>query len=151
MAPSARKTKPATMEISGALRQRDRSSGADVETVGYDAMLFQPRFQLRRHFIHRPEVTALQRAHVGDNRPAIVDGDLRLIWKHRAFAVSNCIKNFAVRLRNHDLLVQAANRGIAILLHNAVAIARRTVTGQAINLEPLSTAGHELLRHWKRN
>src|SRR5690349_9561887 len=67
-APRARNTMPATIAMTGSLRQRERSREFVEGVIGCEAMLFQPRFQLRRHLIDRSKMAALQGADIGDDR-----------------------------------------------------------------------------------
>src|SRR4051812_34895858 len=99
------KTRPTTMAMTGTLRQRDRSRVAAEEDVL--SMLFQPRFQLRWNLIERAQVTALQRANVSDDGPAILDRNLRAVGHHRGLAVSDGVENLAVGLNHDKLVVQA--------------------------------------------
>jgi hypothetical protein len=60
----------------GTLRHADKSSGATEEVVLWEAILFQPRFQLLGDFIECRQAAALQRANIRDHGPAILDGKL---------------------------------------------------------------------------
>src|SRR3954470_3492551 len=125
------KTMPATMAITGTLRQLDKSRVAAGEDVL--PMLFQPRFQLGGNLIERTQVAAFQRANVSNNSPAVLNRNLRTVGHHRGFSVGDSIEDLTVGLNHDEFVVQALHDGVAVFLHDAVAVALRAVTRKAVD------------------
>src|SRR6516162_6576208 len=87
--PSTISTTPATMRFRGIVRQRDKSSGAAEDLGGVLMLLFQCGAKLLWHIIDRSEPGELKRAHISDNRPAILHGNVCRIGTHQVAAVAD--------------------------------------------------------------
>src|SRR6478609_1181517 len=118
--PSAVRPRPATPA------PRKRVARAEMGRGAADAlMLLQPSALFEGDVVNRGMVGALQGAHVGNHRPAILGAELVGVREHRVLAVGDRVEDFA-------------------LGHAAEAV---VVVGGAVNLETVLAAANEGLVH----
>src|SRR4051812_44315670 len=90
--PTAVKARPA----SPAPRNRVARAGIGRGMAEGALMLLQPSALFEGDVVNRGVVRALQGAHVGDHRPAILGAELVGVREHRVLAVGDRVENFAL-------------------------------------------------------
>src|SRR5207249_1852330 len=108
-------------------------------------LLIQLTASIGRHVGHGRVLRELQRANVGDDRPAILRADLRRVVGHYGEAVRHHLKEMADRGVAEPVLVEGQRAPIAAPNDHAVADSRPAVARRAVDVEPLAPARHHLL------
>ena len=99
-----------------------------------------------RHVGERRVPAELQRADVGDDRPAILRPDLGGVVGHRAEAVRDHVEEVSDRRLAQPVLVKRRRPPIAALHDHAVALAGAAVARRAEDVEALLSARHHASR-----
>src|SRR5579864_6687008 len=82
----------------------------------------------------------LERAHVRDDPPPVLDGNLRLVVRHRAEAVRDDLEEIPRRRLTQPVDVVVGGLLEAALHDHAVAFARSAVARRAVDVEALLSA-----------
>ena len=96
-------------------------------------------------------LTALQRAQVSDDRPAIRHDDVWSVGHHCVFAIRDRVENFAIGHLADPFVLKRNDSREAVLLCDPVACCSSAVTHRASDVETLLPALHQLGRNRNRN
>ena len=99
---------------------------------------------IRGHVLDRRMLAQLQRAHVGDDQPAIADGNLFRVALHGAEAVGDHVVEVAGPFLAQAILVVRRRLAQAALHDHALPVAEPSVARRAVDVEALLSA-HEIL------